>query len=204
VYWCWLWFWLVLPFVTAVLEGGPVTSIFRVEEQTHVKMKDETGCARADGKWWPLRLTLPPWRWRQNAPQNRRQHPMSVQCHYQKAVSSSLTNRCASLKPIFNLLYGWSVGGFIPCYSCEAGWIYHALNCIVGWNGGIASYILNLDIRWSWVLIFTTRPLLPPGVTALVHIEGWTGTRGGLDAVWTTKISCLFQEYKNLSAAHPL
>ena len=80
--------------------------------------------------------------------------------------------------------------------------VYHALNCIVGWNGGIAPYIIKLGITWSRVLTFTSRPLLPLGIQLHVHIEVLVGCRAGLDAVKTTKISCLFQGTKNLSAPY--
>jgi hypothetical protein len=51
-------------------------------------------------------------------------------------------------------------------------------------NGGITPRILNLGIRWWWVVSFTSRPLYPRGEAPGAHcLGGWVGRRSGLDAV---------------------
>jgi hypothetical protein len=56
-------------------------------------------------------------------------------------------------------------------------------------SGGIAPRILNLHTRWMWVFSFTLRSYIPgkrgPGTQ---WMEGWVGTRVGLDAVAKTEI----------------
>jgi hypothetical protein len=59
------------------------------------------------------------------------------------------------------------------------------------WRGGIAPCILNLGIRWRWVVSsrsvhFTPRVRFPGS-----HwIGGWVGLRAGLDAVTKKKYHC--------------
>jgi len=65
----------------------------------------------------------------------------------------------------------------------------------VQWNVGITSRILNVGIRWRWVVSFTPRPLYPAGRTPGTHrIQGWVGPSAGLDAVAKRKIPCPSRE----------
>jgi hypothetical protein len=55
------------------------------------------------------------------------------------------------------------------CYTCALT-EYHDVKTY-GVTGGIAPLILDLGIRWRWVLSFTPRPLYPPGNEPLVPIR---------------------------------
>jgi hypothetical protein len=72
------------------------------------------------------------------------------------------TVKCSGL---FMWRWTWRAVGTVLFYS--AGEVklslrlteYHAMETCG--SGGIAPHILNLDIRWSWVVSFTSRPLYP-------------------------------------------
>jgi hypothetical protein len=58
-----------------------------------------------------------------------------------------------------------------------------------GRSGCIAPHILNLDIRWRWVVSFRLRSLYPRGKNPGIHwIGGWVCFRADLDVVEKRKI----------------
>jgi hypothetical protein len=64
----------------------------------------------------------------------------------------------------------------------------HAMKTYWG-SGGIAPHILDLGIRWRWVVSFTPRPLYPKERAPGAHwIGGWVGPRAVLNAVVKRKI----------------
>jgi len=56
-------------------------------------------------------------------------------------------------------------------------------------SGGISVFMLDVGVRWGWVVNATPWPLYPVGSSSGTHCErGWVGPTAGLQR---RKISCL-------------
>jgi hypothetical protein len=77
-----------------------------------------------------------------------------------------------------------------PCALTE----HHTMKAYWG-NGGIALRILDLGIRWRWVISFTPRPLYPQGKSPWYPLRrNWVGPRTGLNAVVRRIISSPYRD----------
>jgi hypothetical protein len=63
------------------------------------------------------------------------------------------------------------------CHNYEV--VSTLLECTC-WSGGLEPLIINLDIRWRWVIIFTSWPLYSGEISSGFHwTEIWTFSRAG-------------------------
>ena len=78
----------------------------------------------------------------------------------------------------------------------------HAVKAYRG-RKGVAPHILNLGIRWRWVVKITPLPLCTQEITSTHWIRCWLGPRSGLDDLEEREITYGCWNFKT-QIVHPV